>query len=107
MTRGSYSRIGELSIYDVVSAAYVAAFGGSYLVHTNRGYRVRSLWRERHEQHIGSAKQLQVPLGSFVTYCAFWAIVLAAKLAFDYTFVLSPLKEPIMGLLYYPFPRLM
>ena len=97
MTRGSYSRIGELSIYDVVSAAYVAAFGGSYLVHTNRGYRVRSLWRESHEQHIGSAKQLQVPLGSFVTYCAFWAIVLAAKLAFEnalHAALPASIKEP-------------
>ena len=75
-------RRGRLTIaYDVAAYLYVGTFAGSYLVHTRPGYRLRSLWRTSHEQHIGSDEQLRVPLGTFVTYCLFWAVVICFKLA--------------------------
>ena len=43
----------------MVAVAYVALFLGSGLVHTRPGHRVRSLWRKKHRQHIGSDAQLR------------------------------------------------
>ena len=85
---------------------YIAIFAGSYVVHTRPGFRMRSLWRRSHEVHIGSQEQLTVPIGTFLTYCGFWAVVLSAKLAFDFFLILQPLKEPLKGLLAYPFSRI-
>ena len=94
------------TLYDVAAIVYVATFAGSYVVHTRPGHRLRSLWRSSREQHIGRDDQLRVPLGNFVIYCSFWAVVLGAKLAFDIFLIVLPLKEPVDGLLGYPFPRI-
>ena len=103
----STRRNGLTIIYDVASYLYVGTFAGSYLVHTRPGYRLRSLWRTQHKQHIGTEDQLRVPLGTFVTYCAFWAVVLVCKLLFDLWALIEPLEKPIKGLMEYPFSRLM
>ena len=104
----TYVRRGGLTtIYDAAAIGYVFTFGGSFFIHSKPGYRLRSLWRKRHEPHIGSEEQLRVPLGTFVTYNFFWGLVLALKLSFDIFFIVKPLKQPVLGLLHYPFPRLM
>ena len=85
-------RQNETAIYDMAAYAYVGCFLGSYFIHTKPGYRVRSLWRKQHEQHIGTAEQLRVPFGTFVTYCFFWAVVVTIKLLFDVFLIVIPLK---------------
>jgi hypothetical protein len=108
MLETGFRRIrGTTPLFDIMTVAYVAAFGGSYFVHTKPGYRLRSLWRKQHSQHIGSPEQLTVPLGSFVTYTAFWGVVLAVKLSFDYFLIMKPLKNPVKGLFNYPFHNIM
>ena len=103
----SVRRFGNTTLYDMAAYAYVATFAGSYFIHTKPGYRVRSLWRKKHEQHIGSDEQLRVPLGTFVTYSFFWAVVLTLKLWFDVFLIVIPLRQPILGLLHYPFANLL
>ena len=93
-------------MYRVISIAYVTTFAGSYFVHTKAGHRVRSLWRTKHKHHIGTDEHLSVPLGDFVTYTSFWAAVLTFKFWFDVTFIITPLKYPVQGLLEFHFSRI-
>lgn len=94
---------GSSAIYPMVAVAYVALFLGSGLVHTRPGHRVRSLWRKKHAQHIGSDAQLRVPFDTWLTYSIFWCCIGAIKLTFGYYSLILPLRRPLEGLLVHPF----
>ena len=64
---------------------------------------MRSLWRAKNRQHIGSDAQLRVPFDTWLTYSVFWCGVGAIKLAFGYYSLILPLRKPLEGLLVHPF----
>ena len=81
-------------------------FGGSAIVLTKPGVRLRSYWRSQHTPHIGSREQLAVPFGTFATYTTFWAATLALKLAFGWYALIGPLAPSLFALWTEPFPRI-
>ena len=95
---------GSAKVFDMIAVAYACLFIGSAFVHTKPGNRVRSLWRKRHLQHIGSPEQMKVPFDTWLIYTLFWCVVLTVKVLFGYYELVSPLKKPLEGLVEHPFP---
>ena len=81
-------------------------FGGSAIVLTKPGVRVRSHWRTRHDAHVGSPVQMGVGLGTWLLYSTFWVATLALKLAFGWFALIEPLAPALAALWSVPFPQL-
>ena len=81
-------------------------FGGSAIVLTKPGVRLRSHWRTSHDAHVGSPVQMGVGLGTWLLYSTFWAATLALKLAFGWFALIEPLAPALSALWSVPFPQL-